>query len=454
MSALALTIGIFVAVVIVRSISSPVNRLVKMVNEVSLGKLNVNIDRSSLSTDEIGILTRDVSSLVDVIRSIVDDVNQLNHQFGVAGDIEFRADASKYQNAFREMVEGINATLASNIDDVLTTLGALNSIEQGDFNVTVSDMPGKKAILPDTIRRVVANLQNVSAEIDSMIDAATVKGDMHFHIDPSKYSGDWRELMEGLNHIAEAVDAPIVEIRDIMENLSRGDFSKKVEGDYKGDFKQMKDAVNNTISTLSTYINDIIEDLSAISSGDLTTEITREYVGSFDSIKQSLNKISETLHKTMSEISSASNQVLSGAKQISQSALELADGAAQQASSVQELTASINMINEQTQKNADNAQEANALSDKSTESAEMGNDAMKRMVDSMNQIKESSSNISRINKVIQDIAFQTNLLALNAAVEAARAGEQGKGFAVVAEEVRTLAARSQTSATETTALIE
>ena len=160
-----------------------------------------------------------------------------------------------------------------------------------------------------------------------------------------------------------------------------------------------------------------------------------------------INQIIENLNEGASQITSASNQ-------ISSSSQSLASGASQQASSLQETSASLEEIASMTKQNADNANSANSLMEESRKMVDEGVHSMEEMVTAMNSIKESSGEISKIIKVIEEIAFQTNLLALNAAVEAARAGEHGKGFAVVAEEVRNLAQRSATASKDTASLIE
>lgn len=207
-------------------------------------------------------------------------------------------------------------------------------------------------------------------------------------------------------------------------------------------------------SIISKPLNELVRSADKIADGDLDVTVnidTRDEVGILAS---SFRKMTNNINEVMGNISNASEQVASGARQVSDSSMELSQGATEQASSIEQLTASIEEISSQTKLNAENANEANELAEIAKENAIQGNGQMKEMLKAMDEINESSSNISKIIKVIDEIAFQTNILALNAAVEAARAGQHGKGFAVVAEEVRNLAARSANAAKETTDMIE
>lgn len=132
----------------------------------------------------------------------------------------------------------------------------------------------------------------------------------------------------------------------------------------------------------------------------------------------------------------------------------LSQGATEQAASVEELTATIVEVSDDLKNSAAGAHHARQLSEEAGQDVAANNSQMQSLMAAMKEISQTSHEIGKIIKTIDDIAFQTNILALNAAVEAARAGASGKGFAVVADEVRNLAGKSAEAAKNTTALIE
>ena len=164
--------------------------------------------------------------------------------------------------------------------------------------------------------------------------------------------------------------------------------------------------------------------------------------------------ITKPINRVVQNITQSTEQVASASNQLSATSQQLAEGSAEQAASIEETSATLEQSSSMVQQNNENIKQASQLSGQTRGSAEKGNHDMQEMMTSMSEIKKSSDQISKIIKVIDEIAFQTNILALNAAVEAARAGDAGMGFAVVAEEVRNLAQRRAQAAKDTAVIIE
>ncbi len=256
--------------------------------------------------------------------------------------------------------------------------------------------------------------------------------------------------------ISGIIAPPVQKFAKFAELLAVGDIEvDKVIEEKDKLLKFRKDEIGTLAGAFNRIISGTItlsNETEAIAGGDLTVKVSVR--SEKDILGMALSTLVDDFNQLASSIISSADQVDAGAKQVANSSMALSQGATEQASSVQELSASIAEVSQNVKKNAEDAEKAKVLSERSGEIMQASVADMELTRQAMDEITATSKDISKVIKAIDDIAFQTNILALNAAVEAARAGAAGKGFAVVADEVRNLSQKSAEAAKSTTLLIE
>ncbi|MDH1230299.1 methyl-accepting chemotaxis protein [Stenotrophomonas sp. GD03930] len=402
---MSLILGSLAAWAITRSLTRPLEGAVKLADGIAGGRLDNVIDASG--NDEVTQLLRSMQRMQMQVQAVMAAQGELARQHD-AGGLSYRMDESAFPGDFGRMVHETNALVGSHVQVQNRLIEVMKHYARGDLSVDMDPLPGEKAAITQAMDETKSSLSAINSEIRRLATAAAA-GDFSLRGDEDRFAYDFRDMVAGLNQLMQTTDENLVQVSTLLQAISRGDLTVRMQGDFHGVFARMRDDCNATV----------------------------------DQLKQIVGRI----QASASSINLAAGEIASGNTDLSRRTEQQAANLEETAASMEELTSTV-------KQNAEHARQANQLAIGAHGVASQGGEVVGQVVTTMSAIEASSKKIAEIISVIDGIAFQTNILALNAAVEAARAGEQGRGFAVVASEVRTLAQRSAGAAKEIKGLIE
>jgi methyl-accepting chemotaxis protein len=437
-----LTTGIliFSAVLFSKTLSEPLIKAVVVAREIADGKLDNIIEVDGKN---------EVNELLLALQEMQNNLNQRTiaaaHELSINTRIKQALDC----------VSG-NVMVLNKDHKIVYTNDALNRLfkrHQMTFNLQESDIANSEAQKVLALLNINSTLLtgfNTQQTAQSVIGSISLTFIANAVMTPSG---------EHLGTVIEISDKTLEidtqnEIQQVVDNALMGNFNERIVIENKiGFFASFSTSINQLIDVSDKVTNDALRIFSALSKGDLTQQITNQYHGQFDQLKNDANSTVEKLTKIVSQIQQSALNVNNEANHLSEGNEDLHKRTVEQSASLEETNVALLEITSTVTKNSDYAREAHVLSQKARNFAEQGGEVVQKAITAMENINHSTTNISEIISLIDNIAFQTNLLALNAAVEAARAGDQGRGFAVVAGEVRNLAGRSASAAKDIKNLI-
>ena len=393
-----------------------------------------------------------LDAFIQPMRALIDDTGLLTDAV-LAGKLDSRADVGKHRGVFGQLITSVNNTLDAVIKPLNMAAEHLKHIAEGHLPPKIADTyQGDFNTIKQNLNQCIDTLEALIGEMQRMSDRHDI-GDIDVTINTQRFQGAYRTVAEGVNSMVAGHIAVKMKAMACVKAFGEGNFDAPLE-----QFPGKKAFINQTIEQVRSNLKSLMRDV------DLLAEAAREgriqeradlsvHAGDFRKIVAGMNATLETLVDPIIAVKDATQSIYTAAKEISSGNSDLSQRTEQQASSLEETASSLEQLSSTVKQNAENAKQANHMAVAASDVAVKGGEVVQEVVGTMSAINQSANKIVDIISVIDGIAFQTNILALNAAVEAARAGEQGRGFAVVAGEVRNLAQRSAAAAKEIKSLI-
>ncbi|NCT70301.1 MAG: HAMP domain-containing protein [Xanthomonadaceae bacterium] len=429
-----------------RQVAKPLAGAVRVADDIARGKLDSDIDASG--DDEIGTLMKAMRSMQANLRERIErDAVVAKESLRIRTALEDVTTNVMIADADRTIVYA-NRPLMKMLADVEQDLR--RDLPAFDVRTVVGSSIDIFHRKPEHQARMLAQLQGTHrAQI-------TVGGRiMQLIINPVT-DGDGQRIgyvVEWADRTHEVMVEQ--EVTRIVQAAAQGDLSGRIaETGKQGFLLMLSQQVNGLLAAIAGSVEAVSGVLQSLSKGDLTARMEGDFHGVFATMRDDANATVAQLTDIVGRIQDASGSINTAAGEIASGNNDLSRRTEQQAANLEETAASMEELTSTVRQNAESARQANQLAIGAASVASQGGDVVGKVVTTMTDIEQSSKKIAEIISVIDGIAFQTNILALNAAVEAARAGEQGRGFAVVASEVRTLAQRSANAAKEIKGLIE
>ncbi|MDB2156704.1 MAG: methyl-accepting chemotaxis protein [Clostridium sp.] len=412
-----------------------------------VGLLGIKVEHSYSMVKEIIVVGN--TSDVDRIKTIKEDIEKCNEDINL---LLQNIDKENVQNdKEQELINNIKSDIESyeQVKDRIIELGMNNKTAQASQLLRGQGNPAMDLLTVDISELLSIKIEQCNLLINRlnrlriifvMIILATIALSVIFAMKSSKY-------------LSDVIGNPIIKMSKIAKRICDGHLDVEIQCESNDEIGELAQSFSKMVIAIKSYISEISSILGDISNGNLNCSIEEEYKGNFIEIRKSLENIIRSLNDIFENIGQATIDVKANSEKAAEMAELLSNGSKNEKDAVRELCVSIDQINKQVNKNADNAIDTSTITNALAENIDNSNIMMDKVIKAMEDIEDCSNSITSIMNTINDIAERTNLLALNAAIEAARAGDLGSGFAVVADEVKSLASQSADAARETNNIV-